>query len=73
MSLDNAKLLDFLGEMDKELSRKIAVVAVGGTAMTLVDAKPSTIDIDFTIPGENYDEFEREEDCTAGLSGGCFS
>ena len=30
MSLDNAKLLDFLGEMDKELSRRIAVVAVGG-------------------------------------------
>ena len=27
--------------------------------MTLVDAKPSTIDIDFTIPSENYDEFER--------------
>ena len=49
----------FLGEIDKELSRKIAVVAVGGTAMTLVNAKPSTIDIDFTIPGEDYDEFER--------------
>ena len=45
--------------MDKELFRKIAIVAVGGTAMTLVNAKPSTIDIDFTIPGENYDEFER--------------
>ena len=59
MSLDNAKLLGFLGEIDKELSRKIAVVAVGGTAMTLVNAKPSTIDIDFTIPGEDYDEFER--------------
>ena len=27
--------------------------------MTLVDAKPSTIDIDFTIPSENCDEFER--------------
>ena len=65
--------MTFLGEMDKELSCKIAIVAVGGTAMTLVNAKPFTIDIDFTIPGENYDEFEREEDCTAGLSGGCFS
>ncbi|TBR09343.1 MAG: hypothetical protein EPO62_05195 [Candidatus Nitrosotenuis sp.] len=59
MSLDNTKLLDFLGEVDKELSRKIVVVAVGGTAMTLVKAKPSTIDVDFTIPVEFYDEFER--------------
>jgi hypothetical protein len=31
MSLDNTKLLDFLGEVDKELSHKIVVVAVGGT------------------------------------------
>jgi len=59
MSLDNIKLLDFLGEVDKELSHKIVVVAVGGTAMTLVKAKPSTIDIDFTIPGEFYDEFAK--------------
>ena len=27
--------------------------------MTLANAKPSTIDIDFTIPGKDYDEFER--------------
>ena len=59
MSLDNTKLFDFLGEIDKELPRKIIVVAVGGTAMTLVNAKPSTIDVDFTILGEDYDEFER--------------
>lgn len=59
MSLDNTRLLDFLDEIDKELNRKIVVVAVGGTAMTLVNAKPSTIDVDFTIPGEYYDEFER--------------
>ncbi|WP_179371034.1 hypothetical protein [Nitrosopumilus ureiphilus] len=54
MSLDNTRLLDFLGEMDKELPRRIVVVAVGGTAMTLVNAKPSTIDVDFTIPGKDY-------------------
>jgi len=59
MSLDNTKLLDFLGEVDKELERKIVVVAVGGTAMTLVKAKPSTIDVDFTIPVEFYGEFEK--------------
>ncbi len=58
MSLDNSRLLDFLGEIDKELYRKIVVVAVGGTAMTLANAKPSTIDVDFTIPEEYYGEFE---------------
>ena len=59
MSLDNTKLLDFLVEVDKELSRRIVVVAVGGTAMTLMKVKPSTIDVDFTIPGEFYDEFTK--------------
>lgn len=59
MSLDNKRLLDFLGEIDKELDRRIVVVAVGGTAMTLLKARSSTIDVDFTIPTEFYDEFER--------------
>ena len=58
MSLDNTKLLDFLDEIDKQLERKIVVVAVGGTAMTLLKAKSSTIDVDFTIPSEYYNEFE---------------
>ena len=59
MSLDNTKLLDFLGEIDKELERKIIVVAVGGTAMTLLNAKPSTIDVDFTISTKYFDDFQR--------------
>lgn len=59
MSLDKTSLLDFLDEIDRELHRKIIIVAVGGTAMTLVDAKSSTTDIDFTIPKEHYNEFER--------------
>ena len=58
MSFDNTKLLDFLGQIDRELSRKIVIVAVGGSAMTLVNAKSSTIDIDFTIPSRDCDEFE---------------
>jgi hypothetical protein len=33
-------------------------VAVGGTAMTLLDLKPSTIDINFTIPSSDLPEFE---------------
>ncbi len=59
MSLNKQVLLDFLEELDKELERKITVVAVGGTAMTLHNAKESTIDVDFTIPAEDYSEFHR--------------
>ena len=59
MSLDNKRLFDFLEEIDRELSHKITAVAVGGTAMTLVNAKTSTIDVDFTIPDQDYDEFRR--------------
>ncbi len=59
MSLDKRALLDFLEEVNKELRRKITIVAVGGTALTLLDTKSSTIDVDFTLPGEDYDEFHR--------------
>ncbi|QLH06672.1 DUF6036 family nucleotidyltransferase [Nitrosopumilus ureiphilus] len=59
MSLNKQVLLDFLEELDKELERKITVVAVGGTAMTLHNAKESTIDVNFTIPAEDYAEFHR--------------
>lgn len=59
MSLNKKQLLDFLEELDKELERKITVVAVGGTAMTLHNAKASTIDVDFTIPADDYSEFHR--------------
>ena len=58
MSLDNTRLLDFLEEIEKELTHKIVVVAVGGTAMTLLNTKPSTIDVDFTIPDPYYDDFQ---------------
>ena len=59
MSLDNVKLLNFLWEMNKELFHRITIVAVGGTAMTLLNVKQITVDVDFTIPGEDYEEFER--------------
>ena len=58
MSLDNTKLLNFLDEIEKELTHKIVVVAVGGTAMTLLKAKSSTIDVDFTIPDEYHEDFQ---------------
>ena len=55
--LDMSRLFDFLDELDQELSRKgrkVTIVAVGGNAMTLLNLKPSTIDVDFTIPSEDY-------------------
>ncbi len=36
---------------------KFAILAAGGTVMTLLDLKPSTIDIDFTIPSTDGVEF----------------
>lgn len=59
MSLSKQQLLDFLEELDKKLEREITVVAVGGTAMTLHNIKASTIDVDFTIPAEDFSEFHR--------------
>jgi hypothetical protein len=59
MSLDNTRLLDFLGEVDNELECRIVLVAVGGTAMTLLKAKPSTVDVDFTIPSKYFIDFEK--------------
>jgi len=56
--LDNTRLLDFLSVLDEDLGMKITLVAVGGTAMTLINAKASTLDVDFTIPDEYYDEFD---------------
>jgi len=57
MPFDKSSLLDFLGILDIELTRGITIVVVGGTAMTLLDVKSSTIDIDFTIPSEDIKDF----------------
>lgn len=59
MPLNDRVLLDFLEEIDKELEKRITLVAVGGTALTLLGAKPSTRDVDFTLPGDDIDEFHR--------------
>jgi hypothetical protein len=59
MPLDKSVLLDFLKILDDELNEKITLVAVGGTAMTLLDLKPSTVDIDFTIPNEYKTAFDK--------------
>ncbi len=51
-------MMEFLEEIDKELNEPITLVAAGGTAMTLLDVKPSTIDVDFTGPAASVRELE---------------
>jgi len=58
--IDKNGLLDVLHKIDLELKNKITIVAIGGTAMTLLGIKETTKDIDFNIPSDNdYNEFER--------------
>jgi hypothetical protein len=59
MLCDKSALLDVLEVLNEDLTRKIILIAAGGTAMTLLDLKSSTIDIDFTIPRNDLAEFER--------------
>jgi hypothetical protein len=59
MRCDKSALFDFLEVLNEDLPKKITLVAAGGTAMTLLDLKTSTIDIDFTIPGCDRLEFEQ--------------
>ena len=59
MPCDKTALIEFLEVLNGDITKKITLVAVGGTAMTLLDLKSSTIDIDFTIPSSDIKEFEQ--------------
>ncbi len=48
--LGKEQLLNIMVEWNRFLKRKVNLIACGGTAMTLLDVKPSTKDIDFMIP-----------------------
>ncbi len=61
MPLDRSRLWDFLELVGKELSRPITLVAAGGTAMTLLDIKPTTLDVDFTGPADDTELFDRTQ------------
>ncbi len=59
VQLESRILLDFLGEIDKELDGSVTLVAVGGTALTLLGVKSSTVDVDFAFPADgDYVRFE---------------
>ncbi|MCK4947817.1 MAG: hypothetical protein KAS46_05550 [Candidatus Aureabacteria bacterium] len=46
-------LLDLLSIWDGYLKRQVHLIACGGTALTLMNIKESTKDIDFIVPEEN--------------------
>ena len=49
MPFDKRRLMEFLKVVDEELNKPIELTAVGGTAMTLLDLKDSTVDMDFNL------------------------
>jgi len=53
------ELLNYLGEVDKKLKNQITLIAVGGTALVLMNLKESTKDVDFCLSGKDYNEFEQ--------------
>mgnify|MGYP001618006731 FL=1 len=60
--IDRNELIKWLKSIDKKLHRKITLVAVGGTAMTLLGLKSSTMDMDFCISSDEKKDFERHLD-----------
>ena len=60
--IDKNDLISWLKNVDIKLDRKITLIAVGGTAMTLLGLKASTRDIDFCIDSKNLAAFKRAID-----------
>ena len=50
--LNKQTLLEILGRWNGFIKRKVHLIACGGTALTLLDIKPSTKDVDFIVPDE---------------------
>jgi hypothetical protein len=48
--LNKSTLLEILGQWNGFIHRKVHLIACGGTAITLMDIKPSTRDVDFIVP-----------------------
>ena len=55
--IGKTQLISWIRKIDRKMKRKITLVAVGGTAMTLLGLKPSTRDVDFCISSEYKKEF----------------
>lgn len=50
--LTRSDLMDTLRGWSRYTKRKVHLIACGGTAMTLLNIKPSTKDIDFMMPNK---------------------
>lgn len=57
--ITNNDLLAWLKQIDKKLTKKMIITAVGGTALTLLGLKPSTRDVDFCIQSKDLAIFKR--------------
>lgn len=57
--IDRKELVKWLRSIDRKLHKKITLVAVGGTAMTLLGLKSSTRDVDFCIKSDEKTDFEK--------------
>jgi len=55
--LNKSRLLEILGEWNHFLKRKVHLIACGGTAITLIGAKPSTKDVDFMVPKDREHDY----------------
>ncbi len=62
MSLDNTQLLEFLKAVDEHLPAEIRLNAVGGTALTLLQTKAATIDVDFDVNEKEYSILKKTVD-----------
>lgn len=52
-------LLNWLKEIDDDLNENMVLIAVGGTAMTLLNLKESTVDVDFDVSRKDFNKFKR--------------
>lgn len=57
MAVDGAWLFGFLEEVSRRLDHPVTLVAVGGTALTLLGVKESTLEVDFTAPADDLRAF----------------
>ena len=55
--LNKHQLLEELRLWNGFLGRKIHLIACGGTALTLLDVKESTKDVDFMVPDESEHKY----------------
>jgi len=51
--IDKKTLLDIMAQWNSFIKRRVHLIACGGTAMTLLQVKSSTRDVDFMIPRAN--------------------